>query len=83
MTRKWFIKDAKGEIRGVEGPGVIGQTPHVQPGGAFEYSSFCPLSTMTGELWGHFNMVNANGEGFQIKTPNFKFHVPEEYIDNY
>jgi len=83
LFRKWNIKDAKGNIKVVEGPGVIGQTPYFKPGQSFEYSSFCPLSTMTGEMSGHFNMVDREGKPFQIETPIFKFSVPQEYIDIY
>jgi ApaG protein len=83
LSRKWHIKDAKGEVRLVEGPGVIGETPFFEPGRAFEYSSFCPLPTMSGEMWGHFNMVDDSGHGFQIATPVFKFSVPADYIDHY
>jgi ApaG protein len=82
-SRKWFIKDAKGEVRVVEGPGVVGHTPHFKPGEAFEYSSFCPLPTLTGEMWGHFNMVGADKREFKVNTPVFKFRVPEEFIDVY
>lgn len=83
VSRKWFIKDAKGEVRVVEGPGVIGQTPNFEPGESFEYSSFSPLPTMTGEMWGHFNMIDKSGRTFQIDTPVFKFYVPKELIDVY
>lgn len=83
VSRKWFIKDAKGEVRVVEGPGVIGETPYFEPGESFEYSSFCPLSTLTGEMWGHFNMLDNLGESFKIETPNFKFKVPKDLIDDY
>lgn len=83
LSRKWNIKDAKNELKLVEGPGVIGQTPHFEPGESFEYSSFCPLPTLTGEMWGHFNMVNKYGQSFKIDTPLFRFHVPQEFIDNY
>jgi ApaG protein len=83
LSRKWFIKDAKGEVRVVEGPGVIGQTPNFEPDHSFEYSSFCPLPTLTGEMWGHFNMIDKEGRKFQIETPHFKFAVPKEYIDDY
>jgi ApaG protein len=83
QSRKWFIKDARGDIRHVEGPGVIGQTPYFEPGHAFEYSSFCPLPTMTGEMWGHFNMIDEDKNVFQVQTPIFKFEVPKEYIDQY
>jgi ApaG protein len=83
LSRNWNIKDANNGINLVEGPGVIGQQPHFQPGEAFEYSSFCPLSTMTGEMWGHFNMINNYGQSFKIDTPVFKFSVPKEFIDSY
>jgi len=83
ISRKWFIRDAKGQVREVEGPGVIGQTPHFKPSAAFEYSSFCPLPTLTGEMWGYFNMKSDDGQMFKVETPVFKFMVPQEYIDNY
>jgi ApaG protein len=67
----------------VEGPGVIGQQPNFEPGQSFEYSSFCPLPTMSGEMWGHFNMINKYGQSFKIDTPLFRFDVPKEFIDNY
>ena len=83
LSRKWNIKDAKNDVKLVEGPGVIGQQPHFEPGQSFEYSSFCPLPTMAGEMWGHFNMINKYGQSFKIDTPLFKFHVPKEFIDHY
>jgi ApaG protein len=83
LSRKWNIKDARGDVKIVEGPGVVGHTPHFEPGKSFEYSSFCPLPTMKGEMWGHFNMVDEKGVPFKIDTPVFKFHVPKEYIDDY
>jgi ApaG protein len=83
LSRKWNIKDAKNELKFVEGAGVIGQQPDFQAGESFEYSSFCPLPTMSGEMWGHFNMINKYGQSFKIDTPLFKFDVPKEYIDSY
>lgn len=83
LSRKWNIKDSKNDVKIVEGPGVIGQQPDFGPGQSFEYSSFCPLPTMKGEMWGHFNMINNYGQSFKIDTPLFKFHVPNEFIDHY
>lgn len=83
LSRKWNIKDAKGDVKLVEGPGVIGQQPFFEAGQSFEYSSYCPLPTLTGEMWGHFNMINKYGQSFKIDTPLFKFSVPSEFIDNY
>lgn len=83
VSRKWLIKDAKNKVKTVEGPGVVGETPEFKPGESFEYSSYCPLTTMTGEMWGYFNMVDDKGETFKIDTPVFKFAVPKEFIDDY
>lgn len=83
ISRKWNIKDGKGFVKYVEGPGVIGETPKFRPGESFEYESFCPLPTMQGEMWGYFNMVDEKGVAFKIDTPIFRFHVPSEYIDVY
>ncbi len=83
LSRKWNIKDARGEIKIVEGPGVVGNQPFFEAGQCFEYSSFCPLPTMTGEMWGHFNMINRYGQSFKIDTPIFKFNVPKDFIDQY
>jgi ApaG protein len=83
ISRKWNIKDDKGDVKFVEGPGVVGQTPHFAPGESYEYSSFCPLPTMTGEMWGYFNMVDSAGKSFKIDTPVFRFQVPKDYIDDY
>jgi ApaG protein len=83
VSRKWNIKDAKENVKYVEGPGVIGATPFFKPGDSFEYQSFCPLQTMEGEMWGYFNMVDDSGQTFKIDTPIFRFKVPAEYIDNY
>lgn len=83
VSRKWNIKDAKGVMKYVEGPGVVGATPFFNPGDSFEYQSFCPLPTLEGEMWGYFNMVDEEGQTFKIDTPIFRFKVPAEYIDVY
>jgi len=83
ISRKWNIRDAKGDIKMVEGPGVIGMTPYFRPNDSFEYQSFSPLPTMSGEMWGHFNMLSETGEKFMIDTPVFKFSVPQDLIDVY
>lgn len=83
LKRTWHIEDATGEVRQVHGPGVVGFTPFFKKKEKFNYSSFCPLQTMTGRMWGHFEMLSSTGETFEITTPVFKFAVPEEFIDRY
>ncbi len=82
-SRTWHIEDALGSRRKVEGPGVVGQTPWFSPGGVFEYSSFSPLPTLTGKMWGSFHMRAEGGEAFDLATPEFRFAVPDHHIDRY
>jgi len=80
LSRKWFISNANGKEDVVEGPGVIGKRPVLSKGQSFSYSSFCPLSTMTGKMHGKFFMKSAgDGDTFDIETPEFFFSIPEEY----
>jgi len=76
ISRKWFIQDARGSIKVVEGPGVIGQQPVIKPGGQHAYNSWCPLSTEIGKMYGHFNMkVLETEEMFEAKVPHFQFYT--------
>ncbi len=49
-SRYWRITDAKGHVEEVRGPGVVGETPTIEPGRSFTYTSGCPLRTSSG-LW--------------------------------
>ena len=48
LRRHWVIIDGLGRREDVEGDGVVGQTPRLEPGEAFKYQSFCPLKTQWG-----------------------------------
>ena len=71
LDRHWIIKDASNHIEEVEGPGVIGQTPYLEPGESFTYTSFCPLSTDYGTMKGSYGMVRPDGERFEAEIPAF------------
>ena len=47
-TRHWRITDAHGKLQEVRGAGVVGETPTLEPGGSFEYTSGVPLPTPSG-----------------------------------
>ena len=47
-SRHWRITDADGRTEEVRGPGVVGQTPVIQPGTSFRYTSGCPLRDAVG-----------------------------------
>jgi ApaG protein len=76
LTRHWHITDARGRVREVEGPGVIGQQPVILPGRKHEYSSGVPLETPSGFMTGTYHMKGAGGDEFDIKIPLFALESP-------
>jgi len=76
-SRRWEIKDALNHIEVVEGEGVIGKKPVIQPGESHTYSSGCILTAPFGSMQGHYNMVNfTNTKKFRVSIPLFKLSAP-------
>ncbi len=76
VSRHWVITDGQGQIEEVRGPGVVGLQPHIQPGQVFEYESACPLSSSSGSMKGHYEMISESGEKFTIEIPEFYLVAP-------
>jgi ApaG protein len=76
LSREWIITDATGYQQLVQGPGVVGEQPMLAPGEAFEYTSFCPISTPVGSMHGTYRMVRENGEAFDAVIAPFSLAVP-------
>jgi ApaG protein len=75
-SRYWRITDAKGTRREVRGPGVVGETPVLAPGGSFRYTSGCPLATPSGIMVGSYQMTTEAGELFNVAVPAFSLDSP-------
>ena len=76
-SRKWNIKDALNNTEIVEGEGVIGQKPVIEPGEKHSYSSGCLLVSPIGAMKGHYNMINfSTTSAFKVKIPVFKLVAP-------
>ena len=76
LTRHWRITDKYGRLQEVKGPGVVGETPTLKPGDAFEYTSGCPLATPSGIMAGSYQMTTAGGKRFDIEIPAFSLDSP-------
>ncbi len=76
VSREWIITDSDGNAERVQGPGVVGETPTLAPGEAFEYTSFCPLRTSFGSMHGHYTMRTGAGELFDAEIAPFTLAVP-------
>lgn len=75
-SRIWRITDASGRTEEVRGPGVVGQTPVIQPGGSFVYTSGCPLGTPSGIMVGSYQMASEKGMMFDVAIPAFSLDCP-------
>ena len=74
-SRYWLITDDTGKQNEVNGPGVIGLYPYVEPGcDVFEYESCCPLATQRGVMRGKFEFqVEGSAEVVDIVVAPFTF----------
>ncbi len=79
MRRTWMITDAVGRTQHVDGEGVVGEQPLLEPGEAFEYTSGTPLETPTGFMRGAYQMViPSSGEHFDVTIPAFSLDSPHQ-----
>lgn len=77
LRRHWYIHDANGVIREVEGEGVVGQQPILEPGEVHEYISGCNLKTELGKMKGTYLMEKVvDGKKFRVTIPEFVMVVP-------
>ncbi|HRE41460.1 MAG TPA: Co2+/Mg2+ efflux protein ApaG [Ignavibacteria bacterium] len=71
ISRKWLIINADGDEEIVEGLGVVGQNPYIQPSENFEYESNCPLNTPWGTMEGSYNFRKNDGSDFDATISRF------------
>jgi ApaG protein len=76
ISREWTISDSRGIRHEVQGEGVVGEQPVIEPGGAFDYVSGCPLGTPTGWMEGVYHMVGVDGSEFAVAIPRFPLVAP-------
>jgi ApaG protein len=75
--RQWYIFDSNGSYREVEGEGVVGVQPVLNPGESYQYVSGCNLRTEMGKMHGTYTMENLNSkENFDVNIPVFEMIVP-------
>ncbi|MFZ4058481.1 MAG: Co2+/Mg2+ efflux protein ApaG [Ferruginibacter sp.] len=77
LRRHWYIFDANGSTREVEGEGVIGIQPIINSGDHYQYISGCNLKTEMGKMYGTYLMENCNTQKhFNATIPAFEMTVP-------
>lgn len=77
LRRKWYIIDITSLRREVEGEGVVGQQPILEPGQVHQYVSGCNLRSGIGKMYGSYLMEKVV-DGFQVEVaiPAFTMVAP-------
>jgi Uncharacterized protein affecting Mg2+/Co2+ transport len=76
VARHWQITDGLGRTENVDGEGVVGEQPRLQPGEDFSYTSGVMLQTDHGSMQGHYDMVADDGTEFIAPVAPFALSIP-------
>ena len=77
LRRHWYIHDAGYMVREVEGEGVVGQQPILEPGQYHKYVSGCNLKSGLGKMKGTYLIEKiVDGHRFNIVIPEFNMIAP-------
>lgn len=77
-SRHWRITDSRGMVNMVDGEGVVGEVPLLEPGQTHDYVSGCELTTPSGSMQGHYTFVKEDGTHFEVSIPFFPLSAPAE-----
>ncbi len=76
ISRHWLITDANEKLQEVQGVGVVGEQPHINPGESYTYTSGVILETETGIMSGSYQMRAEDGSMFDATIPVFALVPP-------
>lgn len=76
LTRHWIITDGHDQVQEVQGEGVVGQQPHLKPGGTYRYTSGTVIGTPVGTMGGSYQMRADDGTEFDAEIPTFTLSTP-------
>ena len=77
LRRHWYIFDSISGHKEVEGEGVVGVQPVIDPSKKYQYMSGCNLKSEMGRMHGVYFMENYNtNQSFLINIPAFEMIVP-------
>ena len=73
VSRFWLITDGIGRTEEVNGLGVVGEQPIIDPGNLFTYTSGCPLISPFGTMQGNYTFLNLmTKQTFKVEIPLFE-----------
>jgi ApaG protein len=73
LRRKWEVLDAAEDSKIIEGNGVVGQQPILEPNESHSYVSGCNLKSGLGKMKGSFTMEKLfDGRLVEVTVPEFQ-----------
>ncbi len=76
ISRRWLITDANGKQLTIEGDGVVGEQPVIEPMQEYTYTSGTALETPLGVMQGHYVMLDEQSEQFLAEVSPFRMAIP-------
>ena len=73
--RKWVVVDAQDHSIVVEGDGVVGKFPRLEPGQSFSYNSYHVIGSESRANGAFFGVTDA-GDAVFTRIPTFTMQVP-------
>jgi ApaG protein len=84
LRRHWDIRSGDGRSHEVDGDGVIGLQPMLEPNEEYNYHSGVPISRAPGVMGGFYTFraldVSGSPELFQVPIEDFELFVPEGQV---
>lgn len=77
LRRHWYITDLNFDKTEVEGEGVVGLQPVLEPGESHQYVSGCAIQSDIGSMHGTYLMERQiDGKLFEVEIPQFYLIAP-------
>jgi ApaG protein len=76
--RKWVVRESDGNVIAVEGDGVVGEFPRLEPGESFQYNSSHTVAVDAVAEGAYLGQTDA-GEAVFTRIPPFEMQVPESF----
>lgn len=78
ISRHWEITTGvNDEVEIVDGDGVVGEQPRLNPGESYEYTSGAVLEASFGSMEGHYNFRDDQGQWYRVPIKPFILSMPD------
>lgn len=82
ISRHWEISAGTGtDVETVDGPGVVGKQPRLEPGEEFQYTSAAVLESSFGTMEGHYNFRDDAGAWYRVPIEPFILSIPSKTVN--